>query len=218
MADRNDSLRPSLRLGLMSSILLVAFEVAYALALVLGLSARAAARDPVGDPYFTMMELLIIAMAPAIVILPVAVHGFCARGRKCYALAALAFATGLATITSCVHASILLLSRAPSFAGMPHVFAFEWPSLVYVLDVVAWDFFFGFFAIFLGLSFDRTGVQAWIRRLLVLSGLLAFAGLAGVITGNMSVRNIGIIGYVPVFTVAVALITEFVRKQLHNLP
>ena len=44
--------------------------------------------------------------------------------------------------------------------------------------------------------------------LLIVSGALEFAGLSGVITGNMQLRNIGIIGYVGIFPIAALLVVR----------
>lgn len=211
--DGNPS-RSALRLGLAASVLVVIFECAYALALILGLSALEDAGDPIGDPYFSIMELLIIAMMPAFVCLSVAVHATCASHRRHHALAALVFVAILTAITSSVHASILVLAREPAFAGTSHVFSFEWPSVVYVLDVLAWDVFFGFFAVFLALSFKRVGLERWIRGVLLLAGGLAFAGLAGAVVGDMGLRNIGIAGYVGAFTVAAALLAVLFARRM----
>ena len=97
---------------------------------------------------------------------------------------------------------------------MYNVFSFEWPSAVYVLDALAWDFFFGFFAIFLALSFERTGLDKWIRGFLILSGILSLAGLLGLALGNMDIRNIGILRYVGVFTIAAVLIAVWMWRPL----
>jgi hypothetical protein len=48
--------------------------------------------------------------------------------------------------------------------------------------------------------------------LLVVSGVLALAGLSGVIVGDMQLRNIGIIGYAGVFPVAALLLAILFRR------
>jgi hypothetical protein len=49
---------------------------------------------------------------------------------------------------------------------------------------------------------------------MLLSAFLSFAGLSGVVIGDMQLRNIGIIGYVPVFlVVAVLLGVQFRRAR-----
>ena len=215
MSAHNGGTSPSVFwLGLITSTSIVVLELAYAIALILGLSQLESANDPIGDPYFTIMELLIIAMMPAFLVLAVSVYVSCGSQKKHYALAATVFATALAVVTTSVHSSILLLSREPEFEGLEQVFSFEWPSVVYVLDVLAWDFFFGFFAVFLALSFERTGMELWIGLLLLLSGFLAFAGLVGATVGDMSIRNVGIIGYVGVFPLAAVLIAGLMLRRL----
>ena len=122
----------------------------------------------------------------------------------------------LATVTSCVHAVILALGRESALADMPYLLSFEWPSVVYVLDVLAWDVFFGFFAVCLGASFERGGLGGWLRWVLIASGVLAFAGLWGAVIGDMRFRNIGILGYVAGFTVAAAGLAVHFRRCLRR--
>lgn len=215
-AQTGDPAPSILWLGLLAAISILGLEVAYAIALLLGLSHVEAASDPIGDPYFTMMEVLIVAMMPAFVGLAAALYGACRPHKKPFALAAIAFVTVLAALTTSVHAAILFLSRDPRFAGLDHVFSFEWPSVVYVVDVLAWDFFFGFYAVCLALCFERRGFERWIRLLLILSGLLAFAGLIGAGFGDMRIRIIGILGYVGVFPIACGLIAGVMLGRLRH--
>ena len=58
-------------------------------------------------------------------------------------------------------------------------------------------------------DFSGSRLAAWIRALMIASGVLALGGLIGVVVGNMQVRNIGIVGYVGVFVVVAALLTVF---------
>ena len=203
--------------GLGCSGLIVTVEGAYAVALILGLAATGGPGAPIGEPYFTIMEGLILLMMPAVVGLAVAVHATCASRRRPFALAAIVFAAMLATVTSCVHAVILALGRESALADMPYLLSFEWPSVVYVLDVLAWDVFFGFFAVCLGASFERGGLGGWLRWVLIASGVLAFAGLWGAVIGDMRFRNIGILGYVAGFTVAAAGLAVHFRRCLRRV-
>lgn len=210
--------RSVLWLGLASCALLVLLEVLYAVVLYLGISALENPGEPIDNPYFTAMEVLILVMMPPMVVSAVTVHGTAETGRKPFALAAVAFVTVLAAITTTVHATILFLSREPTFAGLDHIFAFEWPSVVYILDILAWDYFFALFAACLAFSFGRTGIEGWVRRILLVSALLSFAGIWGALIDDMQIRNIGIVGYVPVFTVAVGLLGWRFARQLSSGP
>ena len=104
----------------------------------------------------------------------------------------------MAGITSPVHAVILTVSRelaAQGLAGAPLLFSFRWPSVAYALDILAWDWFFALSMIFAAQAFTGGGRERAARILMLISGVLSLAGLIGVPMANMSVRNIGIIGY-----------------------
>ena len=202
------------RLGLVSAALVVLLEAAYALTLAIGLASLASPADPIGDPMFTVLELLILAIGPAIVLLLGAVHACAPPAPQAVTRMAVVFGALMAGITCSLHAVIVVARRMPGHAGSPlaDVLAFRWPSPAYALDILAWDVFFALAVLFAAPAFPGGGLAGWIRRLLVLSGALALAGLGGVVTGNMQVRNIGIVGYVPVFTAAAALLWVYFRR------
>ena len=103
----------------------------------------------------------------------------------------------------------MTLSRQPEFTAqpwLPLVLSFNWPSVVYALDILGWDVFFPLSMLFAAPVFWGTRLAAWIRVLMTASGVLALAGLSGVVVGDMQLRNIGIVGYVGVFLVVTALL------------
>jgi hypothetical protein len=61
-------------LGIFSAAATVILLVAYAVTLVVGLASLESPQQPIGDPMFTILEVLIILMMPAMVALMVAVH------------------------------------------------------------------------------------------------------------------------------------------------
>jgi hypothetical protein len=196
-------------LGIFSATATVVLLVAYAVTLAVGLASLESPRQPIGDPMFTILEVLIIAMMPAMVALMVAVHAWAPMRAKTLTLTSLVFMGLLAGITCVVHFCVLTLSRQPEFAGRPWeslVFPFAWPSVVYALDILAWDVFFALSMLFAAPVFRGSRLAAWIRVLTVASGVLSFAGLSGVVAGDMQLRNIGIVGYVGVFLFVAALL------------
>ena len=200
------------RFGIFSGAATVILLVAYALTLIVGLASLESPQQPIGEPMFTILEVLIITMMPAMVALMVAVHAWAPRSAKTLSLTSLIFMSLLAGVTCSLHFMILTLSRQPEFAGepwQPLVFSFEWPSVAYALDIVGWDVFFALSMLFAAPVFSGSRLAAWIRALMIASGVLALAGLIGVVVGNMQVRNIGIVGYVGVFLIVAALLTVF---------
>ena len=196
-------------LGIFSAVATVVLLVAYAVTLAVGLASLESPDQPIGDPMFTMLEVLIILMMPAMVALMVAVHAWAPTHAKTLTLTAVVFMGLLAGVTCVVHFCVLTLSRQPEFAGRPWeplVFPFAWPSVVYALDILAWDVFFALSMLFAAPVFGGSRLAAWIRALMIASGVLSLAGLSGVVTGNMQLRNIGIVGYVGVFLFVAALL------------
>lgn len=189
-----------------SAIGVVSLGFAYLGCLAAGLASLPSPQDPIADPWFTTLELLILAMMPFMVTLMVTVNAWAARENKVQSMAAVVFMALVAVITSAVHFTILTLSRQDAFRGMDWLLSFSWPSVVYALDILAWDLFFPLSVLFAVPVFNGGRMENWIRILLGVSGGLALAGLAGVVLDDMQVRNIGIVGYAVVFPVAVALI------------
>ena len=126
-------------LGIFSAAATVVLVVAYAVTLAVRLVTLESPRQPIGDPMFTILEVLIIAMLPAMVTLMVAVHAWSPTHAKTLSLISVVFMGLLAGLTCSVHFVILILSRQPEFAGqpwLPLVLSFEWPSVAYALDIL----------------------------------------------------------------------------------
>ena len=196
-------------LGIFSAAATVVLLVAYAVTLVVGLLSLDSPQEPIGDPMFTILEVLIIVVMPAMVALMVAVHAWAPMQAKTLTLSSVVFMGLLAGVTCVVHFCVLTLSRQPEFAGRPWeslVFQFAWPSVVYALDILAWDLFFPLSVLFAAPVFRGSRLAAWIRVLMIASGVLSLAGLSGVVAGDMQLRNIGIVGYVGVFLVVATLL------------
>src|SRR3546814_12350583 len=95
---------------------------------------------PFLDPWFSMMEILIILLAPLMVALTVAVHVASPAGRTPFTHAAVVFMGISAGITSAVHFTVQTLSHRADFAELPwreSLLTFQWPSVTYALDILA---------------------------------------------------------------------------------
>jgi hypothetical protein len=183
--------------------------VVYAITTTLGFLSLKSPLDPIGNPYFTIMELLIILIAPLLVLSMIAVHAYASPEVKVYSLMALVCMILLAGITSCAHFVVLTVSHqieAAGLTGAPLLISFKWPSVVYSLDTLAWDWFFALSMLFAALVFKGNRLENSVRILMIISGVLSLAGLIGVALADMQIRNIGIIGYTVVAIVVFLLI------------
>src|SRR5215216_6201564 len=139
MGDRVEFTATARRFGIFSAAATVILLVAYAVTLIVGLASLESPQQPIGDPMFTILEVLIITMMPAMVALMVAVHAWAPVHVKTLSLISLVFMGLLAGVTCSVHFCILTLSRQPEFTGqewLPLVFSFKWPSVAYALDIL----------------------------------------------------------------------------------
>lgn len=203
------------RLGVAAGVTVSVLCAAYAVVLVIGLLKLPSPEQQIQQPWFALMELLIIAISPAMVALIVALHAWVPRERKSLDLLGVAFMSMSAVVTCSVHFSILALATHPAFAGEDWaglVFSFKWPSVAYTLDVLAWDVFFPLAALFAGSAVRGSHLASVARGLLFASAALAFVGLAGVPLADMQVRNIGIIGYAVLFPIAAAVLARLFHR------
>ena len=197
------------KIGIFSSSAVVTLQLLYGVALYIGLRQLESESQPIADPIFTLLEVLIILMMPIMVLLMAAVNAWAEVQKKLLSLVSLLFMAMAASTTCTVHFLILTLSRQAEFSSLQDVallFSFSWPSIAYSLDILAWDFFFALSMLFAASVFSGGKLARWVRALMMISGILALAGLAGVATGDMQLRNIGIVGYLLVFLIVAALI------------
>lgn len=195
------------RLGTVAAVGTVVFGAMYGVTLVAGLRSLASPQQPIGDPLFSILEILIILSMPLMVALMVSVHAWAAPDAKVFSLMAVVFTSLLTVITSSLHFVILTVSHKVAFASLSPLFlSFEWPSVVYALDILAWDVFFPLAVISAALVFRGTSLASFVRLSLLLSGALAAAGLSGLVTGDMRLRIIGVIGYAGVYPCAAVLL------------
>lgn len=193
------------KVGQTASFAVFVLTVAYMIPLTLGLLSLKSPLDPIGEPYFTIMELLIVLMAPCMLVSMVVVHYYASPKSRVYSLAALSFMVLVTGLTSCIHFSMMTVGHqfeATGLTWVPLLFSFKWPSVIYALDILAWDIFFPLSMLFAAPVFTGGKLEESVRILMILSAILCFAGLIGVPLADMNYRNIGIIGYTVVAAVA----------------
>jgi hypothetical protein len=202
--------------GAIAALAIFVFGVAYAIITALGFLSLESPQDPIGYPYVTLMELLILPLAALYLISMVTIHSYARAVAKVYSLIAVVFMTVLAVITTSVHFIIVTMGPKLEAAGpswISLIISFRWPSILYGLDILAWDWFFALSLLFASAVFSGRGLERATRILLIASGVLSLAGLVGVPLADMQVRNIGIIGYAVVSPIAFLLIGIFFGRS-----
>lgn len=188
----------SAAIGRISCLLTFLLGIGYLVVTAGGFLSLSSPDEPIGDPYFTLMELLTILIAPLMAINMLAIYFSAPERYKLQGLAAFSMMIIMAGITSGVHFVVLTLNHQLDDQMMTDLslfFSFKWPSVVYILDILAWDWFFALSMLFAAPVFQNDPKEKLIRSLMLISGVLSLIGLAGVPLGDMQFRNIGIIGY-----------------------
>lgn len=199
----------SRRLGIVSASATVQLSLAYAVPLTAGLMFLPSPDAPIGEPWFAMMEILIIISMPAMVAMMIAIHAWAAPSRKVFAAVGVVFMALTTVVTSSVHFVILTVSHRAELLGQPWLqpaLSFRWLSVTYALDILAWDVFFAIAVLSAAVVFSGDRLARCVRLVLIVSGVLALTGLAGIVLDDAHVRNIGIAGYAGVFPVAALLL------------
>ncbi len=178
---------------------------------------EAAARHPFSptDPHLAILEWLLVLVAPFMVAFAAAVHWYAPRDRQIFSLTALSFMIPAAAITCCVHFVRLVVARhldPDAAAHLAAVLSFNWPSVVFALDLLAWDLLAGIAMLSTAPVFPGGGLNRSIRVSLLLGGALCLAGFLGPATGDLRLQLPAIAGYAIVYPVSCLLIGVCFKK------
>jgi len=139
-----------------------------------------------------------------------AIHAQAPPEKKTYALTAFGFAIILVLLTTSIHFIQITIMRFPQPGIVPALISRNhWPSASLALDLLAWCSFLGLTLLFAAPAFQGAGLSRTIRVAMRVSGVLAIAGTAGPLTGNMWLTLIGTIGYDFGFLFVCALLVRF---------
>ena len=201
-------------IGMWSARVLAAFGVAYAVTMVAGFAVMVNLSKPLEDPYLAIMEVLILVMAPILVLLAAVIHACAPEGTKTCSITALGWMLLLAGFTMTVHLVQLTVVRRidPSaIHGFQYLFNWHWPSVLYGVDIVAWDIFFGLALLFAAPVFHAAGHMA-VRNGLLIAGAMCVLGIIGPAVNHIALREIGIIGYAIVWPIVCIPLSKAFRQ------
>jgi hypothetical protein len=188
----------------------IALAVLYGPAIVAAIVAPVGAAKPV---FLAVAEVLIILMTIPLVGIAASLYLCAPAERRIWGLPGFGFMLLLAGTTIGVHfVQLTVAGRLPADAIAGPIFGWEWPTLLYGVEVVAWDLFFGVAVVCLALTLPGRTAR-WTRWFLLASGFLSLAGLAGPALDAMALRTIGIFGYSVVFPVAAVMLARLLGRR-----
>lgn len=195
----------SARIVRWSGLAVIVLHIAYGAATIAGFLSLESAEEPMADPWFAMMEWLIILIGPPVLVL-LAGLGCLGAGGRTWSLVAVAFAAITFALSAALHAVLLVIGRDHPLVADRGLLSFTWPSAAYAIDILAWDGFFALALLSSAMALRTVAGMASARKMFLLAGICALAGLAGPVSGIMSLRLVGIFGYAVLFPVASGLV------------
>ena len=171
------------------------------------------------EPYLAIAEVMTLVSAPLLILLMVAIHECAPQSAKVFSLTALGWILLLAGSTVIVHFINLTLWRQISDQQKIDYVRFlgwEWPSMMYSIELVAWHLFFGLSIFFAAFAFKGKGREKAVRIALIATGLLCIFGLIGPVIGDLIWRLIGVFGYGVGFPIACVMIARVFKNAPSN--
>jgi hypothetical protein len=188
--------------------------VAYVIVFVVGFASMGDLSKPLKDPYLPIAEILIVILAPSLVLLMVVVHECAPERARIYSGTAVCWTMLTAGFTMTVHLVLLMGARRidpKALPGFQDLFGWHWPSVVYAIDIVAWDVFFGLALLFAAPVFHASRHFA-VRNGLVAAGALSLLGTVGPATNHIVWRELGIFGYAIVFPITCLALSRALKE------
>lgn len=198
-----------------SARMLFAFGVCYAVTMIIGFAAMGNTSKPLADPYLAIMEVLILIQAPILVLLAAAIHACTPEGTRTYSITALGWMLLLAGFTITVHLVQLTVVRRigpDAIHGFQYLFNWQWPSMLYGVDIAAWDIFFALALLFAAPVFHASG-HAAVRNGMLIAAALSVAGMVGPAVNHIALRQIGIVGYAIVWPIVCLPLSKAFRER-----
>lgn len=211
------------RIGKWAAILIVVISALYIATGAIWLISNFDTAMKVGlqpsEPYLSILEILILISTAAILPLFAALYSIASNDKKTHGLSAFGFALLMIAMTGAVHAINLMVIRRTASANVAEVFTLYTAdgrlSTLLALDLLGWDFFFGFAMLFEAFVFKGDKLQNAIRGCLILGGSLCLIGFYGPVSGDLRFQLPAILGYAFVFPfVCLLLAIFFVRSDL----
>ena len=167
------------------------------------------------EPYLSIAEVITLIGAPLLILLMAAIHECTPPNAKIFSLMAVGWMVLLAGTTIIVHFVNLTLWRQISVQQkMDYVrfLGWEWPSMMFAIELVAWHLFFGLSLFFAAFAFKGVGNEKMVKQGLIITGIFCIVGLIGPVLGDLKWRMIGMFGYGILFPILCVYIASVFKN------
>ncbi|GAA4921723.1 hypothetical protein LX16_4892 [Stackebrandtia albiflava] len=207
--------RLAVRTGVTAAVVFIALGVPY----VAGVGVTFAQGGfPPAEPVSTLLHVLVMAMALALVPFWAAVHATTPPGRRVFSLASLSCVTMMSV---CVVLNRFIALTAVHYAaehggpaGLEWFLPYEWPSLTMALEVAGWGLFFGIACLLLIPAFGSSRLDRAVTLTLALSAGFCLFGVVALMMNDFTLMSaVAPIGWGPGAVTACVLIALRMRRR-----
>jgi len=177
--------------------MLLVIGLIYVILVVWGIATQDPATGYIKDNIKFLMEIGTMLSALVLLLFTVSVHQNAKENNNSFGIISIIFMALLVATTFISHFVSITLSKQLTMVweNYKYVGSMEWPSVLFAIDILAWDVFFGLAFLSLGISVLQNSKNSLVGILMICSGILSLLGLAAIPLNNMNVRYIGIFGY-----------------------
>jgi hypothetical protein len=213
-----DKTQKKIKLAIIFSYSLITIGIIYIFVVIWGISTQNPITNEIQNNIRIIMEILTAFSSMLLFLLTLSIHFLIDEDNHFYSILSIVFMSASMVVTLCVHFISITLSDELIMANQffKYLLSLEWPSVLYALDIVAWDIFFGLSFVALGIGFILSKYDKLTGILMIASGFLSLSGIAAIPARVMEIRFIGVFGYT-VLPVAVCIFfIKSLRKRLRS--
>ena len=172
---------------------------------------------PPGEPYLSIISMVSLASAPALIFLWVIVHNSVLPIQRVFTQTSLALMVIFATLTSINrYVAMTVVPQSTKLGitdGLNWFMPYGWPSIMAAIEVLAWGFFLGLAFLFLAPVFRTGKTELAIFWTLIVSGIFSLIAVLGQVMNSVVLNMLGIIAWGPGLIVLFALLPSWFKNS-----
>jgi hypothetical protein len=176
---------------------LITLGIIYVLLITIGIMTQSKETGYIQDDIRILMEISTMISAILLLLFAISIDQLVEESKKLFSTFSVLMMLGLVILTLFCH--FISITIGESLIENNEIFGYlvslTWPSVIFAVDILAWDILFGLSFIALGISIINSFPKKIIPITMIVAGILSLVGLIALPLNNMNLRYIGVFGY-----------------------
>jgi len=176
---------------------LITLGIIYVLLITIGIMTQSKETGYIRDDIRILMEIFTMISAVLLLLFAISIDQVVEQDKRLFSIFSVLMMLGLVILTFFCHFINITIGKnlIKNNEILGYLFSLTWPSLIFAVDILAWDIFFGLSFIALGISIMDIFAKKIIAITMIIAGILSLVGLISLPLNNMNLRYIGVFGY-----------------------